>query len=152
MFGQAISWALCCAFSGVHIASDVNPKYSIEMEIKRLSDICHKLPEGKTQEDYRYALSDKIFCTKQLSLYSEKVPPGQTASSPHFHSDTDEIVHITKGELYAIEGTKETILNAGDTICFFANSQMKHHLENRSNTDATFLIFKCSTSKSDAIY
>jgi len=122
------------------------------MQIKRKSDIEHKTPKGKDPKKYPYAQSDKIFHTKQLFLYSEKVSPGKKASAPHLHSSIDEIIVVTKGELYAIEGTEEVILSEGDSICFSAGSDQKHYLENRSDTDAQFLIFKRANSKVDVVY
>lgn len=122
------------------------------MEIKKYSDIKHRLPQGKTEEAYLYALSDKIFHTKQLFLHSEKVRPGTKASAPHFHKSIDEIIYVTKGKLVAVEGENKVELNEGDSVCFYANSREKHYLENCSDRDAEFLIFRRANPNSDVVY
>lgn len=55
------------------------------MLIKNSSSIDHKLPKGRNEENYPFALSDVIFNTGQLFVSSEKVRAGSMASSPHFH-------------------------------------------------------------------
>ena len=120
------------------------------MEIKRHSDIIHKIPSDNP--DYAYSKSAQVFHTNQLFLYSEKVDPTKKASAPHFHRSIDEIAYITDGELYAIEGEEETLLKKGDSILFQANSQKKHYLENRSDKTAEFLLFRRSTRKNDVHY
>ena len=122
------------------------------MDIKRKEDIGHKLPSGRSEEDYHYALSDKIFHTKQLFVYSEKVRAGKKSSAPHLHSAIDEVIHVTKGELYAYEGNDSVVVKEGDSICFYAKSSEKHYLENKSEFDAEFLIMRRSIHKYDVVY
>lgn len=122
------------------------------MEVKKASDRHHKLPPGRTEANYPYALSDPLFQTQQLFLTSESVGPGKKASAPHFHRCIDEIIYITQGELYAYEGDDETILKSGDSIYFYANSGKKHYLENKSEKEATFLIIRKSTERSDVVF
>lgn len=121
------------------------------MEISRVENILHKKPTLKNSEDYLYASSAKIFHTKQLFLYSEKVEPGKKSSAPHFHKSIDEIVVVTKGELYAHEGNDEILLKAGDSVCFFTNSKIKHYLENKSEANSEFLLFRNSTHQDDTV-
>lgn len=122
------------------------------MDVKRAVDIEHTLPAGKCLDNYAYALSDKVFHTNQLFLYSEKVLPGRKASAPHIHRDIDEIAYITKGELHAFEGGQSTIIRAGDSVCFHANSKEKHYLENLSNEEAEFLIFRLAANNDHTIF
>ena len=122
------------------------------MEIIREEEIIHRKPTSKNNEEYPYASSAKIFHTKQLFLYSEKVGPGKKSSAPHFHKAIDEIIVVTKGELLACEGDEETLLKRGDSICFLANSKKKHYLENNTNTESEFLLFRKSTSQDDVVY
>ena len=122
------------------------------MDIKRKEDITHKLPSGRSEDNYHYALSDKIFHTKQLFVYSEKVQAGKKSSAPHFHSAIDEVIYVTKGELSAYEGNDSVILKEGDSICFYAKSNEKHYLENKSKDDAEFLIIRRSIPNDDVVY
>tara|TARA_Y100000768_G_scaffold388408_1_gene384169 strand:+ start:40286 stop:40666 length:381 start_codon:yes stop_codon:yes gene_type:complete len=125
---------------------------AVDLEIKRSSEIKHTIPSGRSSDDYPYALSDKIFSTKQLSLYSEKVRPGTKASAPHFHKDLDEIIYVTKGTLEAVEGESRVTLSKGDSVCFYAGSGEKHYLENNTDSDSEFLIFKMRKSIDDVAY
>lgn len=122
------------------------------MDIKRSKELNHKLPNSHSGEDYPFALSAEVFCTNQLFLYSEKVRPGTKASRPHYHRSIDEIIYVVSGELFAVEGLEESKLECGDFVIFKANSKLLHHLENRSETDATFLIFRRKTQKDDVRY
>ncbi len=122
------------------------------MKIKRAKELIYSLPENRTLEDYPYSLSDKVFHTNQLFLYSEKALPGRKASAPHFHRSIDEIIYVLNGELVAVEGEESCVLRRGDSICFLANSQKMHYLENRSDNEAEFLIFRRSTTLNDVVY
>lgn len=122
------------------------------MIISKKENLVYQKPNSKNDEDYQYSSSAKVFQTKQLFLYSERVEAGKTSSAPHFHKSIDEIVVITKGELYAFEGEEETLLKAGDSLCFIANSKKKHYLENRSQEASEFLLFRKSVSKNDVVY
>jgi len=122
------------------------------MEINRVAERVHQKPEPKQGVEYPYSASAKVFHTNQLFLYSERVQPGERASAPHFHRAIDEIIAVVNGELYAIEGDEEVRLIEGDSVCFQAGSRNKHFLENRSQVEATFLIFRRSTTQDDVVY
>lgn len=122
------------------------------MEISREKERTHLRPKPKNGVEYPYSASAKVFHTKQLFLYSEKLLPGKRASAPHFHRAIDEIITVISGELYAIEGDEEVRLLAGDSVCFKANSGKKHFIENRSEVEATFLVFRRATRQRDVVY
>lgn len=122
------------------------------MEVKRSNELEHKFPNGKDEYTYQYGKSDQIFHTDQLFLYSELIPAGRKASAPHSHSAIDEIIYITEGELIAHEGDEFITLKKGDSICFKAKSEKKHFLENKTDSDAQFLIFRSSIKTDDVIY
>jgi uncharacterized cupin superfamily protein len=67
------------------------------------------------------------------------LPPGKWSSQRHWHRNEDEFVLVLKGELVLVEDQSETILRAGDCAAFPKNSGNGHHLQNRSNTIATYL-------------
>lgn len=122
------------------------------MDVVKTKNLQHKLPSSATEDGYPYSSSAKVFHTDQLFLYSEKVAPGRCASAPHFHTEVDEIIYITKGELYAYEGDEQVILNVGESVCFYKDSKKKHYLENKSDVEAEFLIFRKSLENLDVIY
>lgn len=100
----------------------------------------------------KYTQSKKIFHTDKVFFYHEKVEPGKKSSAPHFHTNIDEIIYLLRGQLYAYEGSEYVLLNSGDSILFKANSMKKHYLENKSNEDAEFLLFRNSTDQDQVIY
>lgn len=120
------------------------------MEISKASDREYKKP--KDGEGYPYSSSSELFHTEQLFLFSEKVEAGKRSSAPHYHRSIDEIVFVTSGKLYAVEGEREILLEVGDSVCFKFNSKLKHYLENRSEEEATFLLFRRATKKQDVVY
>jgi uncharacterized cupin superfamily protein len=67
------------------------------VEIKKNEDVIHRFPEGKSEDNYPYSQSAKLFNTNQLFLYSEKVLPGRRASAPHCHESIDEIIYVIRG-------------------------------------------------------
>ncbi len=119
------------------------------MKIRKKEELIHSKPEV---ENYAFSSSAKIFQTKQLFLYSEKIEPGKRSSKPHYHKALDEILVVTKGELLAFEGDESSLLKKGDSVCFLANSEKKHYLENQSSEDAEFLLFRKNISQEDVVY
>ncbi len=121
------------------------------MEIIRQKEIVHKNPSKNS--DYPYALSSILFETSQLFVSSELVNPGKKSSAPHFHRNYDEIVFVARGELHAFEGDECHVLSIGDSVCFMANSEKRHYLENKSASDAEFLLFRKNASiEGDVVY
>jgi uncharacterized cupin superfamily protein len=92
------------------------------MDVKRCKETVHEYPDGRNSETYPYSQSAKLFNTNQLFLYSEKLSPGRKASAPHFHESIDEIIYVTKGKIWAIEGEIEGLLERGDSTCFHSKS------------------------------
>lgn len=122
------------------------------MDIVPAKTIKHKTPKDRDESTYAYALSATLFNTKQLFVSSELVGPGKRASAPHTHQKIDEIALVVKGELYAHEGEQVSKLEQGDFVYFRAGSAKKHFLENKSDSNAEFLVIRQATTSSDAIY
>jgi uncharacterized cupin superfamily protein len=66
--------------------------------------------------------------------------PGVWSSQRHWHDKEDELVYVLSGELVLIEDEGETVLRAGDCAAWKAGVRNGHHLVNRSNKDASFLV------------
>lgn len=122
------------------------------MKILRNKDLEFKTPIQKDGTEYPYGASAKLFITKQIFLFKEKLAAGKDASAPHYHQFLDEVITVIKGELYVIEGDEESILNEGDSVLFKADSKKKHYLRNRSDSEAEFLVFRQNISESDVVY
>jgi len=68
-----------------------------------------------------------------------KLAPGAWASQRHWHQHEDEFVYVLEGELVLVEDAGETVLRPGDSAGWLAGVPDGHHLQNRTEVDATFL-------------
>ena len=66
--------------------------------------------------------------------------PGVKSSLRHWHEAEDEFVMVTEGELVLIEDAGETLMRPGDCAAFPAGHADGHHLINRSDAEARFLV------------
>jgi uncharacterized cupin superfamily protein len=66
--------------------------------------------------------------------------PGAAASQRHWHENEDEFVWMVSGALVLVEDDGETPLGAGDAAAWKAGVAVGHHLVNRSDAPATFLV------------
>ena len=69
-----------------------------------------------------------------------RLPPGTWSSQRHWHSHEDELVYMLEGELVLVTDAGEETLRAGDSAGFPAGVRDGHHLQNRSESDAVFLV------------
>ncbi|MFO1091555.1 MAG: cupin domain-containing protein [Hyphomicrobiales bacterium] len=69
-----------------------------------------------------------------------RVEPGSYSSLRHWHEAEDEFLVVLEGELVLIEDTGETLLKSGDMAAFPAGTGNGHHMLNRSDSDAVFLV------------
>jgi uncharacterized cupin superfamily protein len=76
-----------------------------------------------------------------LGVYIEELPPGGTSSQHHFHTAEEEHVIVLDGSGVLFLGDEEHVLKAGDHIWFAAGKENAHHIENKSTTPLTFLVF-----------
>ena len=68
-----------------------------------------------------------------------RLPPGAWSSQRHWHSAEDEFVFVLDGEVVLVTDAGEEVLRAGDCAGFKAGVPDGHHLQNRSQRDATVL-------------
>jgi uncharacterized cupin superfamily protein len=66
--------------------------------------------------------------------------PGAWSSQRHWHQHEDELVYVLEGELVLVEDAGETVLRPGDSAGWPAGVPDGHHLQNRSQSEATFLV------------
>lgn len=66
--------------------------------------------------------------------------PGVWSSQRHWHTHEDEFVYVLEGELVLVTDAGETPLRAGDCAGFKAGVRDGHHLVNRSDRPARFLV------------
>jgi uncharacterized cupin superfamily protein len=78
--------------------------------------------------------------------------PGAMSSLRHAHAVEDEFVMMTEGELVLIEDEGETPMRPGDCAAFPAGSGNGHHLVNRSDAPASFLVIGTRSAREVATY
>ncbi len=75
----------------------------------------------------------------QFGVNLMTLSPGAWSSQRHWHSHEDEFIRVMEGEVVLVEEGAETVLRAGGCAAFPAGARIGHHLQNRSNSDATIL-------------
>lgn len=76
----------------------------------------------------------------QFGVNLVTLPPGAWASQRHWHECEDEFAFILEGEVTLVEDSGETVLRAGDSAGWPAGVHDGHHLINRSDKPARFLV------------
>jgi uncharacterized cupin superfamily protein len=76
----------------------------------------------------------------QFGVNLVTLEPGVWSSQRHWHSHEDEFVYVTEGELVLVTDAGEEIMRAGDCAGFKAGDRDGHHLQNRSDKVARFLV------------
>jgi len=66
--------------------------------------------------------------------------PGAAASQRHWHENEDEFVWVVSGALVLVEDDGETPMRPGDAAAWKAGVAIGHHLVNRSDAEASFLV------------
>ena len=76
----------------------------------------------------------------QFGVNLMRIEPGAASSARHWHEQEDELVYMIQGELILIDNDGETTMRPGDTAGFKAGGANGHHLINRTDHDALFLV------------
>lgn len=88
--------------------------------------------EGKSLGD--------AFGLTHFGVALETLPPGSKSSMRHWHSKSDEFVMVQDGEFVLVTDEGETCMTAGMVAGFKSGAENGHHLINRSDKPATFLV------------
>jgi uncharacterized cupin superfamily protein len=89
-------------------------------------------------ERSRRRLGDAAGLT-QFGVNLLRIPPGGWSAQRHWHTAEDEFVWVVAGEVVLVTNDGERVLLPGDCAGFPAGAPNGHHLQNRSNADATVL-------------
>jgi uncharacterized cupin superfamily protein len=76
----------------------------------------------------------------QYGVNLVRLKPGAASSARHWHEQEDEFVYVVEGEMVLVEDDGETIMRPGDAAGFKAGIPNGHHLVNRTERDAVFLV------------
>ncbi len=97
------------------------------------------LREEQTPRGTRWRYLD--LSGEHLGVRIEAMAPGESSSRHHYHSMEEEHVLILEGAPTLVLGDEETVLKPGDHLWFAAGREVPHHLENRSEAHAKYLVF-----------
>lgn len=78
--------------------------------------------------------------------------PGAAASIRHWHVQEDEFLIVLSGELTLVEDEGETPMLPGDCAAFPAGVPNAHHMVNRSDAEARFIVVGTRTQGETAHY
>ena len=78
--------------------------------------------------------------------------PGASSSLRHYHMQQDEFVMVTAGTCTLVDDTGEYELNPGDCATFPAGDENGHHIVNKSEFPASFLVIGTRTPRETAYY
>lgn len=87
---------------------------------------------------FRRCLGDAAGLT-QFGVNLTCLPAGAWSSQRHWHSAEDEFIYVIEGELVLVTDAGEEILRPGDCAGFKAGVADGHHLQNRTDRDASYL-------------
>jgi uncharacterized cupin superfamily protein len=76
----------------------------------------------------------------ELGVNLVTLEPGVWSSQRHWHTHEDEFVWMVDGELVMVTDEGEEIMRAGDCVGFKAGDRNGHHLQNRSQQSARFIV------------
>jgi uncharacterized cupin superfamily protein len=88
----------------------------------------------------------------QFGVKLVRLEPGAASSQRHWHEAEDEFVYMLDGELALVESNGETRMVPGDAAAFPAGVANGHHLINRTDRDATFLVVGTRASRERCHY
>jgi uncharacterized cupin superfamily protein len=88
----------------------------------------------------------------QFGVKLVRLEPGAASSQRHWHEAEDEFVYMLDGELVLVESNGETRMVPGDAAAFPAGVADGHHLVNRTDRDATFLVVGTRASRERCHY
>jgi uncharacterized cupin superfamily protein len=75
----------------------------------------------------------------QFGVNLLRLPPGAWSAQRHWHQNEDEFVWVLSGEVVLVTDAGEEVLRPGDCAGFKGGEPDGHHLQNRSDADATVL-------------
>jgi uncharacterized cupin superfamily protein len=88
----------------------------------------------------------------QFGVNLVRLAPGAWSSQRHWHEQEDEFLLMLEGELVLVEDEGETVMRPGDSAGFKAGVTNGHHLINRTDEDAVFLVVGTRASSERAHY
>lgn len=88
----------------------------------------------------------------QFGVNLVTLDPGGSSALRHYHMEQDEFVMVTQGTCTLVEDDGETQMLPGDCATFAAGVANRHHLVNRTDAPAAFLVVGTRTVTETVYY
>lgn len=88
----------------------------------------------------------------QFGVNVVELGPGSYSALRHWHEREDEFVYVISGRLVLVDESGEHPLVAGDFAGFPAGEENGHHLVNRSNELASYLVVGSRKPGEDTVH
>ncbi|UWQ63954.1 cupin domain-containing protein [Leisingera caerulea] len=88
----------------------------------------------------------------QFGVNIVRLEPGAASSLRHYHMEQDEFVMVTEGSCTLIDDQGAHEMQPGDCAAFPAGEANGHHLVNRSDKPAAFLVVGTRTETETGYY
>jgi uncharacterized cupin superfamily protein len=88
----------------------------------------------------------------QFGVNLVTLEPGAKSSLRHWHTNEDEFVMVTEGELILVQDEGEHVMRPGDCAAFPAGDPNGHHFLNRTQAPARFLVVGTRAQRETATY
>ena len=119
-----------------------------ELELQKGADgIGYPPPFDKGCDLFEAADLSQAAGLTQFGVGIEKLLPGGMSSQRHWHENEDEFLYVLTGEVVLIEEDSEHTLTEGSAVGWKAGDPNGHHLVNRSDAPAFYLIVGTKAKK-----
>lgn len=92
------------------------------------------------------------FNLTNLGINMITLPAGAMSSQRHWHTKQDEFVYMVDGELVLVTDAGEQVMSPGMVVGFAAGVINGHHLVNRSERKASFIVVSDKTPDDEGGY
>ncbi len=109
-------------------------------DMKPVTGSSYPAPYRKGMGKYQAWAYSRAADLTQFGVAYEELPSGAASSQRHWHEGEDEFLYMLKGALTLIEDDGEHILEPGDAVAWKAGVANGHHVINRSDETAAYII------------
>ncbi len=106
-------------------------------------------PYARVVEGRWYRRLALVSGLSQMGASHVVLKPGGWSSQRHWHTAVDELLIMLSGEAVLVENGAETVLQAGDICAWPRGAENGHHLQNRSDSDCSFVAISAGDAEGD---
>ena len=109
-------------------------------EVERIESTTYPQPFDADVAGRSKRVLGDLFGLKNFGVVVVDLVPGAWSAQRHWHTKEDEFVYVIGGELTLVTDEGETMLTEGMACGFPAGRENGHHLVNKSEAPASFLV------------